>query len=54
MKALTWHGTHDVRVDTVPDPRIQDPGDAILKVTAAVVLLQILLGNLKENSSIEF
>ena len=37
MKALTWHGTHDVRVDTVPDPRIQDPGDAILKVTATAI-----------------
>ena len=37
MKALTWHGTHDVRVDTVPDPRIQDPGDAILIVTATAI-----------------
>ena len=25
MKALTWHGTHDVRVDTVPDPTIEQP-----------------------------
>ena len=26
MKALTWHGKEDVRVDTVPDPRIEEPG----------------------------
>ncbi|MBA2514772.1 MAG: hypothetical protein H0V26_10675, partial [Solirubrobacterales bacterium] len=25
MKALAWHGTHDVRVDTVPDPAIEQP-----------------------------
>jgi threonine dehydrogenase-like Zn-dependent dehydrogenase len=34
MKAVTWHGTHDVRVDTVPDPSIQDSTDAIVRVTA--------------------
>ena len=34
MKALTWHGTHDVRVDNVPDPTIQHPTDAIIKVTS--------------------
>jgi threonine dehydrogenase-like Zn-dependent dehydrogenase len=33
MKAVTWHGKRDVRVDTVPDPTIQDPTDAIIKVT---------------------
>jgi threonine dehydrogenase-like Zn-dependent dehydrogenase len=33
MRALTWQGTHDVRVDTVPDPTIQDPTDAIIRVT---------------------
>ncbi|MER7661486.1 MULTISPECIES: zinc-dependent alcohol dehydrogenase [unclassified Streptomyces] len=33
MKALTWHGKRDVRVDTVPDPTIQDPTDVIIKVT---------------------
>jgi threonine dehydrogenase-like Zn-dependent dehydrogenase len=35
MKALTWHATHDVRVDTVPDPVIQAPTDAIIKVTSS-------------------
>jgi threonine dehydrogenase-like Zn-dependent dehydrogenase len=35
MKALTWQGTHDVRVDTVPDPTIQEPTDAIIRVTSS-------------------
>lgn len=34
MKALTWHGVHDVRVDTVPDPKLEHPTDAIIKVTS--------------------
>jgi threonine dehydrogenase-like Zn-dependent dehydrogenase len=34
MKAVTWHGTRDVRVDTVPDPTIQEPTDAIIRVTS--------------------
>ncbi|MEW2479566.1 zinc-dependent alcohol dehydrogenase [Mycobacterium sp. NPDC049093] len=34
MKAVTWHGRRDVRVDTVPDPEIQDPTDAIIEVTS--------------------
>jgi threonine dehydrogenase-like Zn-dependent dehydrogenase len=33
VRALTWHGTHDVRVDTVPDPTIEHPTDAIIRVT---------------------
>jgi threonine dehydrogenase-like Zn-dependent dehydrogenase len=35
MKALAWHGNHDVRVDTVPDPTIERPTDAIIKVTSS-------------------
>lgn len=35
MKALSWHGIHDVRIDTVPDPAIQEPTDAIIKVTSS-------------------
>ncbi len=35
MKALAWHGNHDVRVDTVPDPSIEHPTDAIIKVTSS-------------------
>ncbi len=34
MKALTWHGKRDVRVDTVPDPVIEEPTDAIIRVTS--------------------
>jgi threonine dehydrogenase-like Zn-dependent dehydrogenase len=34
MKALTWHGKRDVRVDDVPDPRIEQPTDAIIRVTS--------------------
>src|SRR3954469_3382231 len=35
MKAVAWHGTHDVRVDTVPDPTIEHPTDAIIRVTSS-------------------
>ena len=34
MRAVVWHGKRDVRVDEVPDPVIQDPGDAIIRVTS--------------------
>lgn len=37
MKALCWHGTNDVRVDTVPDPQIQNPRDAIIKITSTAI-----------------
>jgi len=37
MRALCWHGKHDVRVDTCPDPKIVNPKDAILKVTATAI-----------------
>ncbi|MFD6860763.1 zinc-dependent alcohol dehydrogenase [Rhodococcus sp. NPDC060090] len=33
MKAVTWQGRREVSVDTVPDPRIEEPTDAIIKVT---------------------
>ncbi|TCK24638.1 alcohol dehydrogenase catalytic domain-containing protein [Pseudonocardia endophytica] len=35
MRALTYHGRHDVRVDTVPDPAIADPTDVIVKITSS-------------------
>src|SRR5689334_11349612 len=35
MKALTWHGRRDVRVDTVPDPAIEQDTDAIVRVTSS-------------------
>jgi threonine dehydrogenase-like Zn-dependent dehydrogenase len=35
LKALTWQGNRDVRVEEVPDPRIEQPTDAIIKVTSS-------------------
>ena len=35
MKALTWHGKRDVRIDEVPDPTIQHPTDAIIRITSS-------------------
>ncbi|WFB06092.1 glutathione-dependent formaldehyde dehydrogenase [Streptomyces sp. LX-29] len=35
MRALTWHGRRDVRVDTVPDPSIEEPTDAIVRITSS-------------------
>ena len=35
MKAIAWHGKRDVRVDTVPDPAIEQPTDAIVRVTSS-------------------
>lgn len=37
MKALCWHGTEDVRVENVPDPKIQDPDDIIIKITSTAI-----------------
>jgi threonine dehydrogenase-like Zn-dependent dehydrogenase len=37
MRALTWHGKHDVRVETIPDPKIVNPRDAIIKITSTAI-----------------
>ena len=37
MKAVTWHGKRDVRVDNVPDPTIQEPTDAIVRITTTAI-----------------
>lgn len=37
MKALVYHGRNDVRIETVPDPGIEEAGDVILKVTATAI-----------------
>jgi len=37
MKALRWHGKKDIRYDTVPDPTIEQPRDAIIKVTSCAI-----------------
>jgi threonine dehydrogenase-like Zn-dependent dehydrogenase len=34
LRALTWHGKRDVRIDTVPDPMIEEPTDVIVRVTS--------------------
>ena len=37
MRALVWHGKEDIRCDVVSDPAIQDPRDAIVKVTSCAI-----------------
>lgn len=37
MRALCYHGKHDIRCETVPDPTIEDGRDAIIKVTACAI-----------------
>jgi threonine dehydrogenase-like Zn-dependent dehydrogenase len=37
MKAVCWHGAKDVRVDNVPDPKILNPSDAIIKITSTAI-----------------
>jgi threonine dehydrogenase-like Zn-dependent dehydrogenase len=37
MKALVWHGKQDIRCDEVPDPVIEDPKDAIVKVSSCAI-----------------
>ncbi|WP_025041128.1 zinc-dependent alcohol dehydrogenase [Nitrosospira briensis] len=37
MHALTYHGSYNVRVDTVPDPILQEPDDVVLKITATAI-----------------
>ena len=37
MKALCWHGTNDIRCDSVPDPKIEDGRDVIIKVTSCAI-----------------
>ena len=37
MRALRWHGKHQIRCDTVPDPQIEQPRDAIIKVSSCAI-----------------
>ena len=37
MKAVCWYGTNDVRVETVPEPKILNPRDAIVKITSTAI-----------------
>src|SRR4051812_6301025 len=57
MRALTWHGKRDVRVDTVPDPAIEEPTDAIIRITTTAICgsdlhLYEVLGPLMEQGDI--
>jgi threonine dehydrogenase-like Zn-dependent dehydrogenase len=49
MKAVCWHDKKDVRVETVPDPKILNPRDAIIKITSTAICgsdLHIYEGNI--------
>jgi threonine dehydrogenase-like Zn-dependent dehydrogenase len=35
MKAVTWQGKRDVRVEEVPDPKLEEPTDAIVRITSS-------------------
>ncbi|WP_028651763.1 alcohol dehydrogenase catalytic domain-containing protein [Nocardioides halotolerans] len=35
MRAVTWHGVHDMRVEQVPDPKIEEPTDVLIRVTSS-------------------
>lgn len=37
MKALCWHGSGDVRIDTVPDSKIEQPTDVDIKITSTAI-----------------
>ena len=37
MRALTWHGKRDVRIDDVPDPTIEQPTDAVVRITTTAI-----------------
>ncbi len=37
MRAIVWHGKEDVRCDTVPDPKIEESHDAVIKITATAI-----------------
>ena len=37
MKAVVWHGVGDIRLDEVPDPEIQEPTDAVVRLTASAI-----------------
>src|SRR5512146_1557414 len=37
MRALCWTGTHKVQIEQVPDPKILNPGDAIVRVTSSAI-----------------
>src|SRR5688500_4644072 len=42
MKAVCWHGTSDLRVDSVPDPQVVDAGDVCIRVTSTAICGSVL------------
>jgi len=45
MRSPCWHGSSGIRCDTVPDPMIEEPGDAIIKMTRCAVSSDLHLFN---------
>ena len=37
MKAITWNGKHNVSVENVPDPKVEDARDAVIKITSTAI-----------------
>ena len=37
MRALTWQGTNRVAIEEVPDPRIEEPTDAVIRITSTAI-----------------
>jgi threonine dehydrogenase-like Zn-dependent dehydrogenase len=37
VKAVVWHDVGDIRLDEVPDPKILEPGDAIIRITRSAI-----------------
>jgi hypothetical protein len=37
MRAVVWHGVGDIRIDGVPDPKVQQPTDAVVRLTASAI-----------------
>jgi threonine dehydrogenase-like Zn-dependent dehydrogenase len=37
MRAVVWHGVGDIRIDDLPDPKVQEPTDAVVRLTASAI-----------------
>jgi threonine dehydrogenase-like Zn-dependent dehydrogenase len=48
MKAVCWQGTNKVQVETVPDPKIINPRDAIVKITSTAICGSDLRGVMRK------
>ncbi len=43
MKAVVWHGIGDIRIDAVSEPRIQEPTDAVVRLTTSAIVAPICI-----------